>query len=79
MSWKEKIENINDLFIFCEDWKTRQEIAEKFGLTNIESWHCLKFCRQLPSDFETMDNLGQTKRSYAIRTRRHVLYEIGYL
>lgn len=77
MGWSEKITNINDLILFCKEWKTREEIREQFELSSIEAWHCIKYCRSLYSDFETKTNIGATKRSYAIRTRQHVLDEIS--
>lgn len=79
MSWKEKIQNTNDLIIFCKDWKTKDDIAVYFNLTPIEAWHCIKFARSLTSDFETKTQVGITKRAYAVRSRAHVLQEIGYL
>lgn len=79
MSWNDKIQNINNLLIYCREWRTKDDIAAEYNMTPVESWHCIKWARSMYSDFETKDKIGITKRSYAIRTRIHVLKEIGYI
>jgi len=34
---------IKEVLTFLSDWKTRQQIEEKFNLSNTRSWHLLKW------------------------------------
>lgn len=49
MSWQEKIPNTDELFLFLEHGKTRQEIMAHYELSVTEGWHCTKFLKGLPS------------------------------
>lgn len=73
MSWGDKIKSIDEVAVFCKDWKTTTEIREQFNLTAAEAWGCMRFCMKLTSDFEHRSNVGATTRSYAIKTRLHYL------
>lgn len=75
MSWRDKVDS-NELCLFCSEWKSTKDIKEHFELSTVEAYHCMKFVRGLPHDFETIDRFGTTSRSYAVKTKARVLMEI---
>lgn len=75
MCWDEKAP-VNAILLFCRDWRTREEIQNKFKLTKIESWHAMRFIGKLTSDVITQRGIGETSRLLKIRSRNHVIEEI---
>lgn len=75
MSWNYKV-SVNQLILFCEDWKTSNEIRDEFDLTNSEIWRCIRYCRSLYNDFEYKSCIGETKRMYALKARQRALEEV---
>jgi hypothetical protein len=74
-NWDNKV-SVNDLLLFCENGKTREEIAEKFGLTPAESWSASKYLSKIPSDIIVQKRHGQTCRAHLFVTRQHSLLEL---
>jgi hypothetical protein len=72
--WKSRV-NYFEAVIFCSDWRTRDEIREKFGLENISSWHCFKWLSRCGSDFMMETHQGYTKRAYRLKSRESALKE----
>lgn len=68
MGWEDKVK-VNHLLLFCADWRTRSEIREKFKMSNIQSWHCVRFLSNLNHDVITEKKVGATKRAYRYKTR----------
>ena len=69
MSWDDKA-NIKDILLFCDNWKTREEIKERFDLSNIESWHCVRFLANLNHEVTVEKRVGSTRRAYRFQTRK---------
>lgn len=76
MSWGEKIPETNDLLLFLDTWKSRNQIKEKYNLTDIESWNCMKYLKGLSFYVEYKRNEGITNKAHLVRTRRFAILEI---
>jgi hypothetical protein len=74
-NWDNKV-SVNDLLLFCENGKTREEIAEQFGLTPAESWSAAKYLSKIPSDIIVQKRCGQTHRAHIFITRQNSLKEL---
>ena len=74
MSWSNKVK-IDDIILFCDEWKTRSQIREKFNLTNIESWHLVKWCSKL-SDIMKKKGQGATARTILYKSRQQAIQKI---
>ena len=72
MSWRDV--PTADYILFLADWKSRQEIAVKFNLSNVESWHCVKFLSKL-SEIQVIKGSGFTKRCILYKARCFALQE----
>ena len=64
--------SINEYIIFLKDWKTRAEIREHFELSNVSSWHCVKFLSKLES-IMVVSGKGYTKRGILYKARAFAL------
>mgnify|MGYP007131711371 CR=1 FL=1 len=71
MGWSKKA-SFKDLVLFCNDWKSRNDIKRHFKLTAVESWHCFRWLKKLSHDFEYRMNVGHTARSHHVRSRKHI-------
>ena len=71
MVWEDKAK-VNSVLLFCKTWKSREEIAEKFDLTEIESWHCVRWVGKL-NDISVQRKVGLTGRAYLYRTRQFAM------
>jgi hypothetical protein len=74
-NWGSKV-SVNELLLFCEYGKTREEIAEKFGLTPAESWSAAKYLSKIPNDIIVKKKYGQTHRAHLFVTRHFALEEL---
>lgn len=68
--WREI--STQDYIIFLSDWKTRQEIAEHFELSNVSSWHACKFLAHL-NEIQCVKGHGFTKRCMKYKSRQFAL------
>lgn len=70
--WTDKV-SVNELLVFCEFGKTREEISQKYGLTPAESWSATKFLSKLTSDIIVEKNKGRTHRAFIFTTRKSII------
>lgn len=73
MSWKD-IE-FDKYLVFLSDWKSRTEIKEEFELSNVSSWHCVKYLSKL-SEIQSVRNKGFRNRTTLFKARSFALKEI---
>ena len=66
--------DMDDYVLFLSEWRTRKDIMEKFNLSNVSSWHCVKFLSKL-SEIQCVKNMGRTKRSTMYKSRAFALEE----
>lgn len=64
MGWVEKVGSLDNIFIFCETQKTRNDIRVKFNLSNIESWHACKCLSGFKDSFDIEKGLGKTGKAF---------------
>jgi len=57
------------LFRYCKVWRSRQEIQKTFELSNVQSWHLVKWMAKLHGDIIVKKGQGDTKRGYMYKTR----------
>jgi hypothetical protein len=71
MSWRDKI-TCNQLLDFCSiEYKDRQDIQTKFGMSNNESYHCVKWmAKALKHELIIKKALGKTNRKFIFKSRR---------
>lgn len=74
MAWEEKAP-VDDVLLFCECWRTREEIQENFGLTPAESWNCARFIGKLRAT-QVEHRKGATRRAHMYKTRYYAIKEI---
>ena len=72
MGWKEKIE-YREFVLFCDIYRSRTEIEERFGLTKSESIHALKYFSKFDDDFLVEKDVGVTGKAWWIKSRPEAL------
>lgn len=72
MSWSDKV-SFKQLVLFCQDWRSRQELKDEFSLSPVESWHCFKWLKKLDHDFDYRMNVGHTARSQHVKARVEIV------
>jgi len=60
--------SINEYILYLHEWRTRAEIREHFELSNVSSWHCVKFLSKLES-IMSVSGKGYTKRGILYKAR----------
>jgi hypothetical protein len=75
-NWDNKA-SVNEILIFCETGKTREQIAEQFNLTPAESWSAAKYLSKIPSDIIVQKKYGQTHRAHLFITRACFFKELN--
>lgn len=68
MSWVDKAK-VNDVLLYCDEWRSRQDIATKFELSPVQSWHCVRYIAKLKHCIMVQQKSGLRKRAYMFKTR----------
>jgi len=67
--------NIDTILKYTNEWRTRNDIKEKFDLSAVQSWHCSKFISKLP-EIMVRKGVGGTGKAYEYKTREYYLKEL---
>lgn len=76
MSWVEKVGEIENLYSFLDDWKSREDIQIKFGMTPAESYSVAKMLMHYKREIMTKQNQGRTKKAMLFKCRRFIIDEL---
>ena len=61
--------SVNVILLFCEEWRSREEIKEKFDMSATESWHCVRWLSKLRHEVIIEKRVGLTGRKYMYKSR----------
>jgi len=73
--WDRKV-SVDELLLFCEEGKTREQIAINYGLTPAESWSATKYLLKLRHDIVVQKNKGRTHRAFIFTTYANTIKQI---
>ena len=72
MTWRDI--DRDELIIYLSDWRTRDDIKNHFNLSNVSSWHCVKFLAKF-NDVQCRRGMGITARSILYKARSFAINE----
>ncbi len=67
--------SVNEIIMFCEEWKCRDEIQEKYDMTNMQSWKMFRFLEKL-TEMEVKKALHNYHGKKVIRLRPNYKQQI---
>jgi len=74
MAWDDAAP-VNEILLYCEVWRSRQDIKDHFKLSAVESWHAVSYIGKLQG-VQVEHRLGKTNRAHMFKTRTFAILEI---
>jgi len=74
LGWKDKVD-YKEMVLFCDIYRSREELEKRFKLTKTESIHALRWFAKFDDDFIIEKDVGGTGRAWWIKATKQAYEE----